>query len=95
MSFASRAGPLSPYLQSTSFAVTGPLKALVPGVVLKSDKVLLDPKRPFLCRESLSGQSPRTGPSVSASLNGESGAVSESQIYLYSLHSVTTSGSVV
>nr|ADO27896.1 mitochondrial cytochrome b-c1 complex subunit rieske [Ictalurus furcatus] len=73
MSFASRAGPLSPYLQATSFAVTGPLKALVPGVVLKSDKVLLDPKRPFLCRESLSGQSPRTGPAVSASLNASGG----------------------
>lgn len=74
MSVAARAGPLSPYLQVTSFAVAGPLKALAPGVVLKSDKVLLDLKRPFLCRESLSGQSPRTGPAVYASLNGESGA---------------------
>lgn len=76
MSIAARAAPLSPYFQATSFAVTGPLKALAPGVVLKSDKILLDLKRPFLCRESLSGQSPRTGPAVSASLNGESVAES-------------------
>lgn len=76
MSIAARAGPLSPYLQATSYAVSGPLKALAPGVVLKSDKFLLDRKRPFLCRESLSGQSPRTGPAVSANLNGESRAES-------------------
>ncbi|TTW57042.1 Cytochrome b-c1 complex subunit Rieske, mitochondrial [Bagarius yarrelli] len=74
MFVAARAGPLSPYLQATSFAVTGPLKALVPGVVIKSDRILLDLKKPFLCRESMSGRSPRTGPAVSASLNA-SGSV--------------------
>ncbi|KAF5892960.1 cytochrome b-c1 complex subunit Rieske, mitochondrial-like, partial [Clarias magur] len=69
MSVVARAGPLSPYFQATSFAVTGPLKALAPGLAVKSDKVALDVKRKFLSRESLSGQSPRTGPAVSACLS--------------------------
>lgn len=76
MSVAVRAGPLSPYLQAASYAVTGPLKALAPAVVMTSDQFMLERKRPFLCRESLSGLSPRTGPAVSANLNGESGAES-------------------
>ncbi|KAM9494255.1 cytochrome b-c1 complex subunit Rieske, mitochondrial [Clarias gariepinus] len=69
MSAVARAGSLSPYFQATNFAVTGPLKALAPGLAVKSDKVALDVKRKFLCRESLSGQSPRTGPAVSACLS--------------------------
>lgn len=72
MSIAARSGTLSPYLQATNYAVAGPLKALVPGVVVKSDKILMDVKKPFLCRESLSGQSAKGGLSVSASINGES-----------------------
>lgn len=71
MSLAARSGAFSPYLQATAFTVAGPLKALVPGVVLKTDKVLLDTKKPFLCRESLRGQSPLTGPAVTVSINGE------------------------
>ena len=59
-------------MQATAFTVAGPLKPLVPGVVVTGEKVLLDPKKPFLCRESLSGQSPRTGPAVTVSINGES-----------------------
>ncbi|XP_027017922.1 cytochrome b-c1 complex subunit Rieske, mitochondrial [Tachysurus fulvidraco] len=73
MSMAARAGSFSPYLQATNFTVTPPLKALVSAVLLKRDHVLLDPKKPFLCRESLSGQSPRTGPAVSSSLNVSAG----------------------
>ncbi|XP_076857049.1 cytochrome b-c1 complex subunit Rieske, mitochondrial [Brachyhypopomus gauderio] len=73
MSVVTRSGTFSPYLQATNFAVAGPLKALIPAVVVKNDKVLLDTKRPFLCRESLSGQSPRTGPAVFAGLSASAG----------------------
>lgn len=72
MSLAARSGAFSPYLQATSFAVAGPLKALVPGVVIKSDTVLLDLKKSFLTRESLNGKSPTTGPAISVSINGKS-----------------------
>ncbi|XP_058485426.1 cytochrome b-c1 complex subunit Rieske, mitochondrial [Solea solea] len=73
MSLAARSGAFSPYLQATAFTVAGPLKPLVPGVVVTSEKILLDPKKPFLCRESLSGQTPKTGPAVTASVNGCAG----------------------
>lgn len=71
MSLAARSGAFSPYMQATAFTVAGPLKALVPGVVVKTEKILLNPKKQFLCRESLNGQSPKTGPSVTVSINGE------------------------
>ncbi|MBN3283744.1 UCRI protein, partial [Polyodon spathula] len=70
LSLAARSGAFSPYLQATSYVVAGQLKPLVPGVVVNTGKVLTDVKKPFLCRESLSGQSPKTGPAVSASING-------------------------
>ncbi|XP_026071129.1 cytochrome b-c1 complex subunit Rieske, mitochondrial [Carassius auratus] len=69
MSLAARSGALSPYLQATNYAVAGPLKPLIPGVVMKTDKLLMDTKKPFLCRESLSGQSAKSGLAVSVSLN--------------------------
>lgn len=72
MSLAARSGAFSPYMQATSFTVAGPLKALVPGVVVKGEKILLNPKKKFLCRESLNGQSPKTGPAVTVSINGKS-----------------------
>lgn len=72
MSLAARSGAFSPYLQATNYAVAGPLKPLIPGVVMKTDKLLMDTKKPFLCRESLSGQSAKSGLAVSVSLNGES-----------------------
>jgi len=72
MSLAARSGAFSPYMQATAAAVAGPLKTLVPGVVLKGEKILLDPKKQFLCRESLTGQSPKTGPAVTVSINGKS-----------------------
>lgn len=71
MSFAARSGALSPYMQATAFAVAGPLKPLVPGVVVKGEKILLNPKKKFLCRETLNGQSPKTGPAVTVSINGK------------------------
>jgi len=73
MSLAARSGAFSPYLQATNFAVAGPLKALVPGVIIKSDKVLVDLKKSFLTRESLNGKSPTTGPAISASINARAG----------------------
>ncbi|MBN3311063.1 cytochrome b-c1 complex subunit Rieske, mitochondrial [Amia ocellicauda] len=69
LSLAARSGAFSPYLQATSFAVAGPLKPLAPGVVVKTEKVLQDLKKPFLCRESLRGQSAKTGPAVSVGIN--------------------------
>uniref|UniRef100_A0A3Q3B073 Cytochrome b-c1 complex subunit Rieske, mitochondrial n=1 Tax=Kryptolebias marmoratus TaxID=37003 RepID=A0A3Q3B073_KRYMA len=60
-------------LEATAFPVAGPLKALVPGVIINEEKILIDPKKPFLCRESLSGQSPKTGPAVTVSINGKAG----------------------
>ncbi|KAL4630296.1 cytochrome b-c1 complex subunit Rieske, mitochondrial [Arapaima gigas] len=69
MSLAARAGALSPYLQATHFAVAGPLKPLVPAFVVRSESVLLDVKKPFLCRESLNGQCPTRGPTVTVGLS--------------------------
>lgn len=72
MSLATRSGAFSSYMQATAVAVAGPLKALVPGVVVKGEKILFNPKKQFLCRESLTGQSPKTGPAVTVSVNGKS-----------------------
>lgn len=71
ISLSTRLGALSPYMQATAFTVANPFKTPQLVAVVKGDKVLLDPKRPFLCRESLNGQSPRTGPSVTVSINGK------------------------
>lgn len=71
MFLAGRPGALSPYMQATAFAVAGPLKVLVPGIVLTGEKISLNPKKHFLCRESLIGQSPKTGPAVTVSINGK------------------------
>uniref|UniRef100_A0A3B4AGT8 Cytochrome b-c1 complex subunit Rieske, mitochondrial n=1 Tax=Periophthalmus magnuspinnatus TaxID=409849 RepID=A0A3B4AGT8_9GOBI len=70
MSLAARSGVFSPYMQATAYTVAGPLKPLVLGVVVKNEKFLLDPKKPFLCRESLSGQCPKTGPLASRGCAG-------------------------
>lgn len=73
MSLAARSGAFSLYMQATTFSVAGPLKTLIPGVVIKGEKVVIDTKKQFLCRESLTGQSPRTGPSITVSINGRAG----------------------
>uniref|UniRef100_A0A1A7YD33 Ubiquinol-cytochrome c reductase, Rieske iron-sulfur polypeptide 1 n=1 Tax=Iconisemion striatum TaxID=60296 RepID=A0A1A7YD33_9TELE len=73
LSLAVRSGAFSPYMKGTAFAVAGPLKTLLPGLVVKGENVLMDPKKTFLCRESLSGQSPKTGPAVTVSINGCTG----------------------
>uniref|UniRef100_A0A8C5PNN9 Cytochrome b-c1 complex subunit Rieske, mitochondrial n=1 Tax=Leptobrachium leishanense TaxID=445787 RepID=A0A8C5PNN9_9ANUR len=72
LSLAARSGSLAPYLSATSYPVAGQVKPLVSGVVLLSDKVLPDLKRPFLSRESLSGQAPSGGLSATVSINGAS-----------------------
>ncbi|XP_053304458.1 cytochrome b-c1 complex subunit Rieske, mitochondrial [Spea bombifrons] len=72
LSLAARSGALAPYLSATAYPVAGQLKPLVSGAVVQADKVLLDVKRPFLCRESLNGQAPSGGLSASASINGPS-----------------------
>ncbi|XP_053551136.1 cytochrome b-c1 complex subunit Rieske, mitochondrial [Bombina bombina] len=72
LSLAARSGPFSSYLVATSYSVAGPLKPLVAGVALQADKVLLDVKKPFLCRESLSGQALSGGLRASSALNGVS-----------------------
>ncbi|XP_075796303.1 cytochrome b-c1 complex subunit Rieske, mitochondrial [Pelodiscus sinensis] len=69
LSVAARAGPLAPYLSAAAHAVPGPLKPLVPEVVLRPGKLPLDAKRLVLSRESLSGRAPRGGLVATASIN--------------------------
>uniref|UniRef100_A0A8C8VDT4 Cytochrome b-c1 complex subunit Rieske, mitochondrial n=1 Tax=Pelusios castaneus TaxID=367368 RepID=A0A8C8VDT4_9SAUR len=66
LSVAVRAGSLAPYLSAAAYAVPGPLKPLVPALVLQAEKLPLDPKRRVLCRESLSGRAARGGLVASA-----------------------------
>ncbi|XP_054856467.1 LOW QUALITY PROTEIN: cytochrome b-c1 complex subunit Rieske, mitochondrial [Eublepharis macularius] len=70
LSVAARSGPFAPALSAVAHAVPGPLKPLALGLPLAAAKLpALDPKRPLLCRESLSGQAARGGLVASASLN--------------------------
>lgn len=71
ISLTTRLGALSPYTQATAFTVASPFKTLQPVIFVTGDKVLLDPKKTRLCRESVNGQTPRTGPSVRVSINGK------------------------
>lgn len=72
LSVAARSGPFAPVLSATSRGVAGALRPLLQGAVpATSEPLVLDAKRPFLCRESLSGQA-ATRPLVAAvGLNGE------------------------
>ncbi|KAG9474847.1 cytochrome b-c1 complex subunit Rieske, mitochondrial [Eleutherodactylus coqui] len=72
LSLVARSGAFSPYLSATSYAVAGQLKPLASGVVLHSDKVPLDVKRPFLTRETLSGQAASGPLSATAGISGPS-----------------------
>ncbi|XP_016010604.2 cytochrome b-c1 complex subunit Rieske, mitochondrial [Rousettus aegyptiacus] len=57
LSVAARSGPFAPVLSATSRAVAGALRPLVQAAVpATAEPPVLDVKRPFLCRESLSGQ---------------------------------------
>ncbi|XP_078400483.1 cytochrome b-c1 complex subunit Rieske, mitochondrial [Cetorhinus maximus] len=69
LSLMFRSGPFGPYLSATTNTVASQLKPLVSGPVAKADAVIVDLKRPFLCKESMQGQAARSGPAVTAGLN--------------------------
>ncbi|XP_006010355.1 cytochrome b-c1 complex subunit Rieske, mitochondrial [Latimeria chalumnae] len=69
LSLAARSGAFAPYLSATAYPVASQLKPLAPGVVLRANDVLLDLKKSFLCRESLSWQAARTGLAATTSIN--------------------------
>ncbi|KAL2300377.1 hypothetical protein Nmel_012350 [Mimus melanotis] len=69
LSVAARAGPFAPFVSAAAHAVPGPLRPLAPAVAQRDRKVPLEPKRPLLCRESLSGRAARGGLVASVSLN--------------------------
>lgn len=72
LSVAARSGPFAPVLSATSRGVAGALRPLVQAAVPStSEPVVLDVKRPFLCRESLSGQAASRPLVAVVGLNGE------------------------
>lgn len=74
LSVAARSGPFAPVLSATSRGVAGALRPLVQASVpATSEPPVLDVKRPFLCRESLSGQAASRPLVASVGLNGEPG----------------------
>ncbi|KAG9261189.1 cytochrome b-c1 complex subunit Rieske, mitochondrial [Astyanax mexicanus] len=77
MSVAARSRALSPYLQASSWAVSGSLKPLVPArpAVDPAPPAFAAPlaERALLGQESLRARSARGGPAVSARLNAPAG----------------------
>lgn len=74
LSVAARSGPFAPVLSATSRGVAGVLRPLVQAAVPATpEPPALDVKRPFLCRESLSGQAAARPLVASVGLNGERG----------------------
>lgn len=74
LSVAARSGPFAPVLSATSRGVAGALRPLVQASVPATpEPPVLDVKRPFLCRESLSGQAASRPLAASVGLNGEPG----------------------
>lgn len=74
LSVAARSGPFAPVLSATSRGVAGALRPLVQAAVpTTSEPVVLDVKRPFFCRESLSGQAASRPLVAVVGLNGERG----------------------
>lgn len=72
VSVAARSGPFAPVLSATSRGVAGALRPLLQGAVpAASEPPVLDVKRPFLCRESLSGQAAARPLVATVGLNGE------------------------
>ncbi|XP_017355391.1 cytochrome b-c1 complex subunit Rieske, mitochondrial [Cebus imitator] len=70
LSVAARSGPFAPVLSATSRGVAGALRPLVQAAVPATpEPPVLDPKRPILCRESLSGQAARRPLVASVGLN--------------------------
>lgn len=74
LSVAARSGPFAPVLSATSRGVVGALRPLVQASVPATpEPLVLDVKRPLLCRESLSGQAVGRPLVASVGLNGEPG----------------------
>lgn len=72
LSVAARSGPFAPVLSATSRGVAGALRPLLQSAVpATSEPPVLDVKRPFLCRESLSGQAATRPLVATVGLNGE------------------------
>lgn len=73
LSVAARSGPFAPVLSATSRTVAGALRPLAQAAVppAASEPLVLDVKRPFLCRESLRGQAASRPLVAVVSLNGE------------------------
>ncbi|XP_060109720.1 cytochrome b-c1 complex subunit Rieske, mitochondrial [Heteronotia binoei] len=70
LSVAARSGPFASSLSAVAHGVPAPLKPLALGLPPAVAKVpTLEPKRPLLCRESLSGQAARGGLVASVNLN--------------------------
>ncbi|XP_063802098.1 cytochrome b-c1 complex subunit Rieske, mitochondrial [Pseudophryne corroboree] len=74
LALAARSGSLSPYLSATSYTVAGHLKPLTLGAVPPphGEKLHLDVRRPFLSRDTLSGQAASGPLSASAGISGAS-----------------------
>lgn len=72
LSVAARSGPFAPVLSATSRGVAGALRPLLQGAVpAASEPPVVDAKRAFLCRESLSGQAAIRPLVATVGLNGE------------------------
>lgn len=75
LSVAARSGPFAPVLSATSRGVAGALRPLLQAAVPATpEPPVLDPKRPFLCRESLSGQAATRPLVATVGINGEPGS---------------------
>ena len=75
LSVAARSGPFAPVLSATSRGVAVALRPLPQAAVPATPKgPVLDAKRPFLCRESLSGQAAARPLVATVGLNGERGS---------------------
>lgn len=80
LSVAARSGPFAPALSATSRAVAGALRPLVQAALPPAaEPPVLDVKRPFLCRESLSGQAASRPLVAVVGLNGERAGVPRSR----------------
>lgn len=72
LSVAARSGPFAPVISATSRGVAGALRPLLQAAVpATSEPPVLDAKRPFLCRESLSGQAAIQPLVATVGVNGE------------------------
>lgn len=75
LSVAARSGPFAPVLSATSRGVAGALRPLVQAAVPATpEPPVVNVKRPFLSRESLSGQAATRPLVATVGLNGEPGS---------------------